>query len=395
MTSQHIIKAEEWWNAVKKSWQIQEEYGVTVDPALILQVPKPILAVFGMNKQIFNAARPSEFMARPIAYQVKDNYIIVKYPNGVKAFLRLRGNSEEERVKYALKVARSWHIVASNGRGYAVKEIMDLHADTEAAKNVVQQYGKRATLAMALGLRPEALDHYWHRTAVLITKAHIMEISQPSTGKTTFAWYVTRVLGGIVVNEPPTPTFLAGDARDGSFGIAFTSNTIIFDEVDKWHKKDSSLNQTLDILLSGMENCNWVRGAGRGLSYSKCVSSAWLGNTPAMVVEMPKDREKIAEIMSKLLKANVKPLLDRISIIALDVPRFKTDFLGDMLRPAVTRGLSKILTEEAMARWDSLRQEGWDARSAWHIAIITTLLSWIRESDVSVDDAVAVYKLLE
>jgi len=297
-------------------------------------------------------------------------------------------------VKYALKVARSWHVVSVNGRGYAVKEIMDLHADVEAAKQIVQEHGKKAALAMALGLKPEALDHYWHRAGVLITKAHIMEISQPATGKTTFGWYVSRVLGGMVINEPPTPAFLAGDARDGSFGIAFTSNTIVFDEVDKWHKKDTSLSQTLDILLSGMENCNWVRGAGRGLSYSKCISTVWLGNTPATIAEMPRDRDKIAEIMAKLLKANAKPLLDRISIIALEAPRFKTEFLGDMLRPAVTRGLSKILTEEAMSRWDELRREGWDARGAWHLAVIMTMLSWVKEQDVSIDDALAIYKLL-
>jgi hypothetical protein len=71
MTSQYIIKAEEWWNAVRKTWQIQEEYGVTVDPALVLQVPKPILVIFGLNKQIFNAARPQEFISRPIGYQIK------------------------------------------------------------------------------------------------------------------------------------------------------------------------------------------------------------------------------------------------------------------------------------------------------------------------------------
>jgi hypothetical protein len=288
----YIIRAEEWWNAVRKTWQIQEEYGVTVDPALVLQVPNPILVIFGLNRQIFNAAKPSEFISRPVGYQIKNDHIVIKYPNGVKAFLRLKGSNEEERVKYALKVARSWHVVSYNGRGYVVKEIMDLHADIEAARQIVSTYGRRAALAMALGLKPEVLDHYWHRVGVLITKAHIMEISQPATGKTTYGWYVSRVLGGVVVNEPPTPAFLAGDARDGSFGIAFTSNTIVFDEIDKWHKKDSSLNQTLDILLSGMENCNWVRGAGRGLSYSKCISTAWLGNTPPSLTEMPRDREK-------------------------------------------------------------------------------------------------------
>jgi hypothetical protein len=221
-----------------------------------------------------------------------------------------------------------------------------------------------------------------------------MELSQPATGKSTFGWYISRVLGGVVVNEPPSIAYLAGDARDGSFGAAFTSNIVVFDEVDKWSKKGESMAQTMDVLLSGMENCVWARGAGKGLSYSKCVSTAWFGNVPAALTEVPKDRAKIAELMTKLLKVNAGPLVDRISIIATEVPRFRTDMLGDMLKPAVVRGLSRIMTEEAQARWDKLRQEGWDARSSWHLAVIMTMLEWVKEKEASVDDVVAVYKLL-
>ena len=188
--------------------------------------------------------------------------------------------------------------------------------------------------------------------------------------------------------------FLAGDARDGSFGAAFTSNIVVFDEIDKWAKKGEGMAQTMDVLLSGMENCTWVRGAGKGLSYNKCVSTAWFGNTPATLVEVPKDRAKIAELMTKLFKVNAGPLIDRISVIATEAPRFRTDYLGDMLKPVVVRGLSRILTEEAQAKWDELRQQGYDARSAWHLAAIMTLLSWVKEKDVSIDDAVAVYKML-
>ena len=393
--TKYVVPAESWWSAVKRSWQIQNEYGVSVDPAMLLNVPDPMKIILGLNKQLFNAARPESFISRPIGYQVKGGLIYVKYPNGVRAVLPLRGKTEEERVRYALKVARSWHMVVMNGREYVVKEIMDLTADVEAAKVVVEAVGKRMSMAMAMGLRPEALDGYWHRVAVLITKAHVMELSQPATGKSTFGWYISRVLGGIVVNEPPTVAYLAGDARDGSFGVAFTSQIIVFDEIDKWVKKGESMAQTMDVLLSGMENCVWSRGAGKGLSYSKCVSTAWFGNVPATLAEVPKDRAKIAELMTKLLKVNAGPLIDRISIIATEAPRFRTDYLGDMLKPAVVRGLSRILTEEAQAKWDQLRQQGWDARSAWHLAVIMTMLGWVKEKEVSVDDAVAVYKMLQ
>jgi hypothetical protein len=392
--SKFVVPAEAWWSAVKKSWQLQNEYGVSVDPAMILNTPDPIKVVFGLNKQLFNAARPESFISRPTGYQVRGGYIYVKYPNGVRAMVPLLGKTEEERVRHALKVARSWHVVSVDGRGYVVKEIMDLTADVEAAKAVVEAVGKKRAVAMALGLKPEALDGYWHRAVVLITRAHVMELSQPATGKSTYGWYISRVLGGIVVNEPPSVAYLAGDARDGSFGAAFTSNIVVFDEIDKWAKKGESMAQTMDVLLSGMENCVWARGAGKGLSYSKCVSTAWFGNTPAMLTEVPRDRAKIAELMTKLLKVNTGPLIDRISIIATEAPRFRTDYLGDMLKPAVVRGLSRIMTEEAQAKWDELRQQGWDARSAWHLAVIMTMLGWVKEKEAAVDDAVAVYKML-
>ena len=392
--TKYVVPAEYWWQAVKKSWELQNEYGVSVDPAMILNTPDPIRIIMGLNKQLFNAARPDSFISRPVGYQVRNGYIFVKYPNGVKAMVRMMGNNEEERMKYALKVARSWHLVAVNGRGYVVKEIMDLTADVEAAKAVVEAVGKKRAVAMALGLKPESLDGYWHRAIILINRAHVMELSQPATGKSTFGWYISRVLGGIVVNEPPSVAFLAGDARDGSFGAAFTSNIVVFDEIDKWAKKWESMAQTMDVLLSGMENCTWTRGAGKGLSYSKCVSTAWFGNTPATLVEVPKDRGKIAELMTKLLKVNAGPLIDRISVIATEAPRFRTDYLGDMIKPAVVRGLSRILTEEAQKKWDELRQQGWDARSAWHLAVITVMLSWVKEKEVTIDDAVAVYKMM-
>jgi glycerol-3-phosphate O-acyltransferase len=60
----------------------------------------------------------------------------------------------------------------------------------------------------------------------------------------------------------------------------------------------------------------------------------------------------------------------------------------------VVRGLSRILTEEAQKKWDELRQQGWDARSAWHLAVITVMLSWVKEKEVTIDDSVAVYKMM-
>jgi hypothetical protein len=388
----YIISSQEWWAATRKAWEIQKEYGVTIDPATLLHVPDPLRLVVGLNRQLFSIVKPEEFVSRPVGFQVRGDYIIVKYPNGAKAYTQLRGKTAEERMKWAMKVARSYHVAAigGNGRGgpiYTIKEVLDVAADVEAAKKVVERHGTRAAVAMALGLKPEALDRYWWRAVPLITKAHMLELTPPATGKSTYAWYISRVLGGIVLNEPPTAAFIAGDARDGSFGAAYTSNIIVFDEVDKWQRKPDGMN-IMDIMLSGMENCTWIRGAGKGLSYSKCVATAWLGNTPQ---GFKPERDSVKEVMTKLLRVNASPLVDRISIIAVNAPRFKTEYVGDMLRPSATRGLSQLMTENAYAKWDELRRDQWDVRSAWHLAVIMTALRWVRGQEVSVDEAASIH----
>jgi hypothetical protein len=390
----YIISAQEWWGATKKAWDIQKEYGVTVDPATLLHVPDPLRLVAGLNRQLFNIVRPEEFVSRPVGFQVRGNHIIVKYPNGAKAYTTLKGKTAEERIKHAMKVARSYHVVALNGSTsygprYAIKEILDITADREAAENVLIRYGIREAAAMALGLKPEALDKYWWRVVPLITKAHVLELTPPATGKSTYAWYMSRVLGGIVLNEPPTAAFIAGDARDGSFGAAYTSNVLVFDEVDKWHRRTEGL-MMMDIILSGMENCAWARGAGKGLSYSKCVSTAWLGNTPP---GLRPDRDSVKETMSKLLRVNAGPLVDRMSVIAVEAPRFRTDYVGDMLKPSVTRGLSQIMTEEAYQKWEELRKDAWDVRSAWHLAVIMTAMRFVRGDPIPIDEAISIYQI--
>ncbi len=90
---QYVISAQEWWTATRKAWEIQKEYGVTVDPATLLHVPDPLKLVTGLNRQLFNVVRPEEFVNRPVGFQVKNNYIIVKYPNGAKAYNTLMGEN--------------------------------------------------------------------------------------------------------------------------------------------------------------------------------------------------------------------------------------------------------------------------------------------------------------
>jgi DNA polymerase III delta prime subunit len=275
-----------------------------------------------------------------------------------------------------------------NGVGrWVVNEVYDLTADVETAKRAVNELGTRAAVAAALGLRPEALDGYWHRATPLINRGHLIEISPPGTGKTTYAWYLSRVLGGTVINESPTAAYLVGDARDGSFGTVFTSNIVVFDEIDKWHGE--RLKGVYDVMLSGLENCVWGRSAGKGIQVTKCISAVFLGNT----APEEKSRMGVVKLLSQILKINAQPLVDRTALIVLDAPRFMSDFVGDMLKPSVTRGLSELMTTDAHEMFEYYRAKT-DARTAWNFAVIHTLLRWVRETEPSDDDVKALYLML-
>ncbi len=384
----YLIPAAQWWQAQKKAIEIQRQYGIGVDPALLLTTPDPVLIVAGFNKNLMQVSGLDRFISRPIGFRAGSAYLEIKYPNGIRSYVKIQGQTPEERLKWAIKVSRSWHYVHLNGTGrWSVKEVYDLAADIEAAKRAVNELGTRVAVAAALGLKPEALDGYWHRAVPLINRGHLIEISPPGTGKTTYAWYLSRVLGGTVVNESPTPAYLIGDARDGSFGVVFTSNITIFDEIDKWH--GDKLKQVYDVMLSGLENCQWGRAAGKGLSVTKCISAVFLGNT----APEEKSRMGVTKLLSTLLKVNAQPLVDRVAIISLDAPRFVADFVGDMLKPAVTRGLSELMTQDAHEMFEHYRAKT-DARTAWNFAVIHTLLRWVKESEPTEDDVKAVYLML-
>jgi DNA polymerase III delta prime subunit len=384
----YLIPAAKWWEAQKKAIEIQRQYGIGVDPALLLTTPDPVLIVGGFSRNLMQVSGLDRFISRPVGFKAGTSYLEVRYPNGIKSYIKIQGQTPEERLKWAVKVSRSWHYVHLNGSGrWTVKEVYDLTSDTEAAKRAVNELGTRAAVAAALGLKPEVIDKYWHRATPLISRGHLIEISQPGTGKTTYAWYLSRVLGGTVVNESPTPAYLVGDARDGSFGTVFTSNIVVFDEIDKWH--GDKLKQVYDVMLSGLENCVWGRSAGKGIQVTKCISAVFLGNT----APEEKSRMGVVKLLSQILKINAQPLVDRTALIALDAPRFMSDFVGDMLKPSVTRGLSELMTADAHEMFEHYRAKT-DARAAWNFAVIHTLLRWVRESEPSEDDVKAVYLML-
>jgi DNA polymerase III delta prime subunit len=384
----YLVPAAQWWQAQRKAIEIQRQYGIGVDPALLLTTPDPVLIVAGFNRNLMQVSGLDRFISRPIGFKAGTSYLEIKYPNGVRSYIRIQGETPEERLKWAIRVSRSWHYVSLNGAGrWVVKEVYDLTADVETAKRAVNELGTRAAVAAALGLRPEALDGYWHRATPLINRGHLIEISPPGTGKTTYAWFLSRVLGGTVVNESPTPAYIVGDARDGSFGIVFTSNIVVFDEIDKWHGE--RLRQVYDVMLSGLENCQWGRSAGKGIQVTKCISAVFLGNT----APEEKSRMGVVKLLSTLLKVNAQPLVDRVAVISLDAPRFVSDFVGDMLKPAVTRGLSELMTSDAHEMFEYYRSRT-DARTAWNFAVIHTLLRWIKETEPTEDDVKSVYLML-
>ncbi|MEM4819396.1 MAG: hypothetical protein QXQ91_03725 [Nanopusillaceae archaeon] len=380
----YIITKEAWHDAITRSRRLQDEYGVSLDPALVLMVPDPLLIIIGQNERIFQTSGATEFIARPIKFMVENkNYIKVRYKNGVEAYVKVNGSTTQQRIKEVLRISRAYHYVVLNGGKWIVKKIYDIERDVEAAKKVINEYGTRKAVAMAMGLNEDGFKAYWPRAVTLINRGHYLELSQPGTGKTTFSYYISRMLGGTVMNEDPTEAFLVGDMRDNSFGVVYTSNIIIFDEIDKWKIRTV---RTYNLLLTGLENCEWVRTAGKGMQINKCITFAAFGNT------VPEDtsRSSIVKLLDEKLKIHAKPLVDRITVHAIEMPRFHVDYLGDMLKPAVVRGLSYLMTLDAENEFKEMQKQ-YDARTAWAMAVIKTLLTYVKEDMPTEDDIKAVY----
>jgi len=348
MSASPFITIEEIDRAQKLARELREQYGTGVPWHLLLLVPKGGVdkVVAGISADYLNLTGVREFIARPRGYKVYDSGVVWKYQNRVRAYMKLP-NEPEERRRAFVDALRGVHLVRYNGGRWVVSRVLEAHVDVESAKKLIEEHGWQKTLGWFIGYDVRGVVNYWWRFLSLVRGVHYAELSPPGTGKTTFALALQRHINVVYSNEAPSMAYLVADARDNSIGAVANADVLVIDELDKIDFSDTFAYQSL---LSGMENGVWVRSKGKGFEVVNPVSVVFSGNC-GMVrkVEIPcraLTRNEAEAILSKVLKTNAGPLVDRLAYIAVTAPRFNREYAtSQLLRPPVARGVYKLIQE--------------------------------------------------
>jgi len=348
MSAQYFITIEEIERAQKLARELREQYGTGIPWHLLVLVPNEEVdkVVAGISADYLNLTGAKEFIARPRGYKIYSDGIVWKYQNRVKAYMQLPNNPEERREVFT-SALKGVHLVRRAGSRWIVAKVLEAHTDVEGARKVIEEHGWQKALGYMVGYNTKGVINYWWRFLALIRGVHYAELSPPGTGKTTFALALQRHINVVYSNEAPSMAYLVADARDNSVGAVANADVLVIDEIDKIDFSDTFAYQAL---LSGMENGVWVRSKGKGFEVVNPVSVVFSGNC-GMVrkVEIPcrqLTRGEAESILSKVLKTNAKPLVDRLALIAVMAPRFNKEYTDNViLRPPVARGIYRLLNE--------------------------------------------------
>lgn len=363
----YIINKEEVEKARKKAHEIKLTYGIGVPWQLLLYVPdgQEEVVVAGVHRDFLQLTRAHRFIARPVGFRVYPSGVQFKYPNGVKAHMALppEGPKRVEAFRRALK---SVHLVLYSGGEWKV-QVLEAHEDREGAEKCLEERGWAACLGLAVGYTEQGAKAYWWRYLPLLTGVHTLEMSQAGTGKTTFYITLSRALNVAYMNELPSYAYLIADARDGSLGVVATADILVVDEIDKLKVAG---DWAYSALLSGMEQGVWQRAKGKAVAVENPISVVLQGNCGVVVAcDSKYTRGQWESVLTKLLKVNAGPLVDRLALIVNSAPRIKPEFLTDeVLRPAVTRALVKMAAQEfRVEKWMEDPRRDKQLSAIWHI----------------------------
>jgi len=346
---------EELERAKRISEQVQQEYGEGINYMDILGINEKYVdyLLAGRSRNLFNLLKPDMFIAKPRKIKVEDNYVVAQYANGVKAYMALPGDVNERKRVY-VKLMRAYHVVEQKKRGWVITNFIELVEDVESARELVNEYGWRKAAAFMIGINESALDLYWWRTLTFANR-HIIEISVPGSGKTTFSMILTRFHNYAYFTEPPTLARLIYDSATMEYGELYSSNGLILDEFDKYASKDRQrFKELYGVLLTGMQQGLWVRGARRATPLSKNIPVILFGNVIVEKLIKGSAKEAVENMLNLQLKVDSKPLIERVSIVVLGESselKFRDSYKADaLLRPHVARGLARLFKDEVEAR---------------------------------------------
>jgi len=362
----YLITEEDIQRAKRVSRQIAEEYGESISWLDVVNIREDYVmhVLAGRSANLLRVSGLEEFIAKPTKVRVDEGGLSaeVKYPNNVYATYIFRAKEGIDRLKEFSDLINNYHyVVRKNGNKWVVSKIIKVGVDTEGAEKVIVELGIKKAIGLTLGLSEKGVETYWWRIIpLLFDSGHVLEISTPGSGKTHYSLILSRFYQFAYFTEPPTLARLIFDAATREYGELYTSKGLILDEFDKYASKDRQrFKELYGVLLTGMEQGEWVRGARGFARLNKSIPIIMFGNmNTEMLIRSDNAYDSAQNFLGKTLKVDVEPLLTRLTLLVIGDSselKIKNDYISNvLLKPAVARGVISILRQKAETIHDNI-----------------------------------------
>jgi len=219
---------------------------------------------------------------------------------------------------------------------------------------------------------------------------HMLQLTKPGTGKTTFYIKLMHILKITIFGKFPSRTRLVADAKSGTLGAIFHNDYIVIDAFDK-NLEQRLFDDFVSTVDSGMAQGVWSLEKGSASTksekdtFKKDVGFTFLGNVDKISNETLVDIVKTSRdwLSGELKKKGIDPktygpFLNKVAIISIidddfDVNRYVVDKV--MNAPYFIAMINQIKQEIFKAKYNSIKlSDIRDARERTYAAMIAKKL---------------------
>ena len=267
-----------------------------------------------------------ELVTKPYSYQIKGSEVIINL-NGVAvhAYLRQLGSSVDE-ILLRLRTTCRWFI-RKVGNRYVVTRVEPFirigEKEFDIARHLLELYPALDVILIGMGYRiePDVVRIMLPRILPLIyddQPLHIFQMTRVESGKSHFGIWAMLTLSWGYTTAPPTPAGMFWDARTGTYGLALTSEGIVFDEVNKWSATQMQMSGIMSYLPTFLENGVVVRPVTKAHGVgviARRMNTIWFGNCKEF---QGGDEKDVANQLFTQWGDTEGALLDRFAIIHVE-----------------------------------------------------------------------------
>ncbi|MEM2383251.1 MAG: BREX system Lon protease-like protein BrxL [Desulfurococcaceae archaeon] len=307
--------------------------------------------------------RRVEFISKPISVSFTPEYMILAFPNGIKARMNYSAIRHNSDYFYTiLRTYNKWRIYLYNEPMVHTYEETSIEPAYDIADNILKNTMPLEAIVRGMGYEPKDLVYRLLIPRILpLIKTpnpiHVWQYTKYNSGKTHYGLYVMKVFRYFYSTAVPSQAGLLYDARTGTYGWAMLSDGIVFDEVDKWSIDVMKSNELLSYMPTLMEQGVIVRPTTRhtflGIIERK-IPFIFMGNVPPLYDDISCYKMSDRDILQDHLRTwgdSVGAISDRITLIDIDYSTpLISDYVTDKILPeSVMLALVDLINKDAVS----------------------------------------------